>query len=100
MVASISDEKGQQELVYDWDRADKIHMSHNLKTVGTHSHAVYCSRCGAWNKGGPLKALKKECSGIIADARTFQHRLLQCGVVPCKGSKIPSQGRKRKGKET
>ncbi len=77
----------------DWGLADRIHNSHAIKAVGTSQDAFYCNRCGGWNAGGPLRILKDPCKGYVTRARASQHRLLTLGIMPMRGSKIPSHQR-------
>ena len=71
-----------------------IHASHTLKKVHSHPEALYCTRCGAYNNGGPLRTLKAKCSGVLAPAHASQHRLLECGIMPAPGARLPNSSRK------
>ena len=77
----------------NWDFADAIHHSHEIKAVGNVQDAIHCNRCGGWNAGGPLRTLKDPCRSFVTPARAHQHRLLTLGIVPTRGSKIPSHRR-------
>jgi len=46
---------------FDESFTDAIHFSHSIKAVNSQSDAVYCTRCGAYNDGGPLRLLRSIC---------------------------------------
>ena len=73
---------------------DAVHFSHNILHVHGHPNAFYCDRCGAWSVGGSLRNLSEVCVGLVVQAHKFQLRLLQCGVIPTPGAKIPAHARK------
>ena len=75
-------------------KAKAIHASHTLQKVHSHPEALYCTRCGAYNNGGPLRTLKAKCSGVLAPAHAAQHRLLECGIMPAPGARLPNSSRK------
>ena len=80
---------------YDVSHSEQIHMSHSMKPVHGHIHAVYCDYCGAWNNGGPMRSLKQPCSGKVSGYREFQHRLLRLGIIPNKGARTPVHAKLR-----
>ena len=76
---------------------DQVHVSHDVKTVHNQPQAFFCDRCGAWSVGASLRSgLSSVCRGQVDQARKHQHRLLQCGVIPTPGARIPDNARKRK----
>ena len=86
-------------LQYDTALIDQAHHSHNIKEVHGHPNAFYCDRCGSWSAGGTnLRNLSDICIGVIVQARAFQLRLLQVGVLPYPGATIPEFARKRKAR--
>ena len=91
----LVDKFGQKNLEYDRCAGEGIHESHTIKQVHDHPHAFFCDKCGAWSIGKSLRGLSAVCSGSIAKCRVFQHRLLQCGVIPTPGARIPQHARKR-----
>jgi hypothetical protein len=68
--------------------AERIHDSHLLKTV-RHGQAVYCTRCACWSEGRRAEGLAAECKFRIADGSRNALRLLQLGVLPKRGARIP-----------
>ena len=88
---------GEDEEV-DHDKGDQMHPSHDFTEVHGEPNAVYCKKCAAWHNGGTVKALGKICRGFISDACKFQHRLLECGVIPHPGANIPEHARKTRRK--
>jgi hypothetical protein len=76
------------EIHYNWEFADSIHPSHDIKAIGTLCDALRCAKCAAWNAGGPLKKLKFPCHGSVPASSAFQHRLLTLGVIPRKGARV------------
>ena len=46
-----------------------IHASHTLKNVPSHPGALCCTRCGACNIDGSLRALKAKCSVVATQQR-------------------------------
>ena len=71
-----------------------IHGSHLLRHVHGHTDAFFCTACGAYNAGGPLRVLRKECGGTVPRNRTFALRLLSLGIVPGPGAALPSHARR------
>ena len=70
-----------------------VHASHRLRRVSRASEAFFCTACGAYNAGGPLRLLKQACSGAVAKCRVHLHRLCALGLVPGPGVQIPSHAR-------
>ena len=81
---------------YDFSRTDRIDPSHLIKEVMLEPGALYCDRCGAYNTGGNLRTLAFACEGIVNKSRKTQHRLLQCGLLPKQGQRIPKHAKKRR----
>ena len=75
---------------YDESFINAIHSSHFVKAVNSHSNAVFCHRCGAYNDGGPLRLLRNICKWEVTPSRQNWHRLLTAGIVPGPGVKLPS----------
>ena len=71
-----------------------IHSSHVLQQVHAQADAFYCTACGAYYAGGPLRLLRKECSGTVARNRVSDLQLLSLGVLPRPGATIPSHARR------
>jgi hypothetical protein len=84
--------------VQDEKAAFNIHSSHSLMAVHG-QEAVYCSACGGWAaEGRPLRddrLLAQPCRGFALRNSAAQKRLLECGIIPKKGAKLPPQMRKR-----
>ena len=86
---------GDDSSGYDYSTTDRIHRSHTLKPKRENPNALYCDRCGAWYIGGPIEILKEECKGTVPQSRAFQHRILQLGMVPRPGARIPVHCKRR-----
>ena len=75
---------------FDESFTDAIHFSHSIKAVNSQSDAVYCSRCGAYSDGGPLRLLRSICKCEVLSRRQHWYKLLKAGIVPRPGSKLPN----------
>ena len=96
-ISEMVDKHGLgEEMSYDHTVSDQIHKSHDIKPIRDNVNAVYCIRCGAWSSGAHIKALRATCEGIVRPARAFQHRLLQLGITPVAGARIPTNARKKR----
>ena len=73
---------------YNWGFANAIHVSHLLRVVNSSNEAFFCTRCGYYNDGGALKALKKPCPGKVDGERAHLHRLLTRGQLPKDGTRL------------
>ena len=70
-----------------------VHGTHSLRQVHGQTDAFFCTACGAYNAGGPLRLLSKRCTRTVARHRVHAHRLLTLGVLPGPGVRIPSHAR-------
>ncbi len=83
IISNLSDKKGfGDDVDYDWSFANAIHSSHNLQEVKSHGDAVFCSHCGYYNTGGPLRALRDPCPGKVPAERQSLHKMLLHGQIP------------------
>ena len=74
----------------------KPHSSHHLLKVGR-IEAIFCKRCAAYATRTMLRNLRRQCSGTVAACSQRNYRLLQLGMLPGPGVRIPPQAlRKRK----
>ena len=64
------------------------HPSHDIQTLASETNIIWCRRCVAWSKNVKLKALAKPCHGLLDGSKT-QLRLLQVGLVPRAGVRMP-----------
>ena len=64
------------------------HPSHDIQTLSSRMNIVYCRRCSTWSKNVKLKALARTCEGL-KEGNKGQLRLLQLGIVPLPGAKVP-----------
>ena len=95
-TAMIDNQGWGQDREVDWSVADAIHPTHLIKRVHGDTEAIFCERCAGWTSGGSqLCVLRNPCPGVVPKERGFRHRLLQMGVVPRNGAKMPSMGRQR-----
>ncbi len=86
-LAEARGDSSTQEV--DWTFASRIHDSHNIKVVGGNQEAFYCHHCSCWNAGGPLRKLKEPCQGFVSKTSQAQHKMLQSGIIPWRGARIP-----------
>ena len=68
--------------------SQKPHASHDIASLHNHPGIIWCRRCAAWSKNVKLKALGSICQGLKDGNRT-QLRLLQCGIAPYAGVRMP-----------
>ena len=78
------------------------HPSHDIQTLPSHKDVIYCRRCSSWSMNVKLKALAKPREGLKVGNKG-QLRLLQLGIVPLPGVRVPghlrriyARGRRRK----
>jgi len=78
------------------------HPSHDIQTLPSHKEVIYCRRCSSWSMNIKLKALARPCEGLKTGNKG-QLRLLQLGIVPLPGVRVPghlrriyARGRRRK----
>ena len=78
------------------------HPSHEFQTLPSHKEVIYCRRCSSWSMNIKLKALARPCEGLKTGNKG-QLRLLQLGIVPLPGVRVPghlrriyARGRRRK----
>ena len=86
---------GDDSSGYDYSTTDRIHRFHMHKPIRENPNNLYCDRCGAWYTGGPVKILEEKCKGTVPQSRAFQHRILQLGMVPRPGARIPAHCKRR-----
>ncbi len=66
----------------------QLHPSHSIqKSPGI--EVIYCGGCGAWTRGTRSKGLSRPCKG--RSGRNSDIRLLQVGVCPGRGARIPNE---------
>ena len=70
-----------------------LHPSHDLKQMRKHA-ITFRNTCSHWAWHNKHSKLTKRCEPLKRGNQCVL-RLLQCGVVPCKGAKIPSAFKKR-----
>ena len=76
------------EEMYDWDFAKQINAIHVIQSVRSNSEAFFCAKCGYYNDGGQLRALRRPCPSFVASERKHLHKLLLHGQVPKQGTKL------------
>ena len=69
-------------------RVNNPHPSHDIQTLASHVNIIYCRRCAAWSTNVKLKAIASVCEGL-KDGNKAQLRLLQVGLVPLAGVRMP-----------
>ena len=66
----------------------KPHLSHEIATLPNHDGIIWCRRCSSWSRNVKLKALGRVCEGL-KDGNRAQLRLLQVGIAPYAGVRMP-----------
>lgn len=93
-VSDLIDTNGISNQFTDTNRPE-LHPSHDIRRVGTQD-ALYCGRCAKWSAGLlSFNKFTQICHGSTPKSSSFQLRLLECGVIPNAGAKIPSHCKKR-----
>ncbi len=93
IINNLIDSEGFDDNI-EYETRPNIHDSHDIKRVGTQD-AIYCARCSTWSSGKSLSHFALPCIGTIPTSSAFQLRLLQCGVVPTAGARIPLHCKKK-----
>ena len=65
------------------------HHSHDTTYLANHPNIIWCRTCAAWSLRTKLKKLKTECEGF-KNGNKSQLRLLQCGIAPFAGVRMPA----------
>ena len=65
------------------------HASHEIQYLATDNSIIYCRICSGWSLRIKLKSLRKESEGL-KDGNRFRLRLLEVGVAPYPGAKMPA----------
>ena len=76
------------------------HPSHYISAVAGEGNALWCKACACWSLKARLRGLANVCRGMGAGNNSTL-RLLQCGVLPIKGARLPPGStivRRRKGR--
>ena len=73
------------------------HPSHRIVSLHGSISTIFCKACSGWSSRTKLKLLGSPCTGLKAGNHS-QLRLLECGVLPLAGAKLPHRDRKPKGK--
>ena len=74
--------------------------SHRIVALHGQSDTIFCKRCGWWSARAKLRLLATPCQGL-KDGDRSSLRLLECGVMPSPGAKVPQHFKKvhaRKGR--
>ena len=81
---------GEEMQGADFQKEDtcKLHPTHKVLTVGQ-TDAIYCTRCAAYSSRANLKKLNEPCQGEVPKSSSRNYRLLQLGLLPGPGVKIP-----------
>ena len=71
------------------------HASHRITSLHGDGDTIYCKLCGLWSKRSKLKGLARPCHGIL-NGNCGHLRLLECGVMPAPGARIPPRFRRKR----
>ena len=70
------------------DAYDLPHPSHQIWSLHVDYSTIFCNQCGSWSARTLLKGLALLCQRI-KDGTKSQLRLLQCGIRPASGARLP-----------
>ena len=70
------------------------HSSHRILALHGNSDTIFCKNCSCWASKAKLKLLAIPCQGIKVGSKSTL-RLLECGVLPIAGAKLPTHLKKR-----
>ena len=81
------------------EEAKAPHVTHELRHVANgEAPIIFCSICGKWAANNDHSKLAAPCEPIKRGTR-HNLRLLQFGIVPKKGAKLPSNVKERAGRK-
>ena len=84
----VREEEGEGE--YELPAPTQIpHHTHHITTLVGNQGVIWCKGCGCWSLSVYLKGLAKTCDGASAK-RYSTIRLLQCGIMPIAGARLPT----------
>ena len=84
----VREEDGDSE--YELPTPTQVpHHTHHITTLAGDQGVIWCKGCGCWSLSVNLKGLAKVCDGASAK-RYSTIRLLQCGILPIAGARIPT----------
>ena len=75
----------------------RAHLSHTMKRMHGSEQVVYCSVCSYWQKTKKVTAALLAPCEAIKRSNWSKLRLLQCGVMPGPGARIPPGMARAKG---
>jgi hypothetical protein len=73
------------------------HSSHRIVALHGNSDTIFCKNCSCWASKVKLRLLATPCQGIRVGSKSTL-RLLECGVLPIAGAKLPAHLKKRHGR--
>ena len=73
------------------------HSSHRILALHGNSDTIFCKNCSCWASKAKLRLLATPCQGIRVGSKSTL-RLLECGVLPIAGAKLPTHLKKRHGR--
>ena len=73
------------------------HASHHIRELHNDHSTIFCNSCSGWSSRLLLRNLLKPCQGL-KDGNRSQLRLLQAGLMPGKGVRLPPRLKKRRNK--
>jgi bacterioferritin-associated ferredoxin len=80
-------DSGSNDAQLEGEDSAGVHATHQLKEVPG-SQVAYCCICAAWTSGRRLRNLSRPCRGETKQPNLL--RLLQLGVDPTQGARIPA----------
>ena len=85
------------EVEFVQSEGERAHLSHTMKKMHGSEQVVYCSVCSYWQKTKKVTAALLAPCEDIKRSNWSKLRLLQCGVMPGPGARLPAGMARAKG---
>ena len=96
--ASWKDDDGIAENFEEVPKHQVPHPSHHISYMAN-SEVIFCRACACWSLRSRLRGLEERCTGL-KEGSASTLRLLQCGVQPAPGARLPPRCRKRRARKS
>ena len=82
---------------FEPDQAERAHGTHTMVKMAGSDEVLFCNVCSYWQKHKRLTAALREPCEPIKRGNWSKLRLLECGVMPGPGARLPSSMARAKG---
>ena len=93
--ADVEVQPDQMEI--DWADKEQPHLSHTMVRMNGGRDVLYCSVCSYWLKNKRLTASLRQPCEALKRSNWSKLRMLQCGVMPGPGARLPPSMARAKG---